>query len=49
MYGMHLRASRRCQGKRRGVNDDGEESKGNEKALSGDGEALKDGGSIKGQ
>ena len=39
MYGMHLRARRRRQGKRRGVNDDGEALKGD---GSGDGEALKD-------
>ena len=49
MYGMHLRLRRRRQGKRRGVNDDGETSKGDEKALSGDREVLKDEGSIKGQ
>ena len=46
---MHLRARRRCQGKRGGVNDDGEASKGDGKALSGDGVALKDDGSIEGQ
>ena len=47
MYGMHSRAARRRrQGKRRGENDDGEVLKGNEKALSGDGEKLKDDGSI---
>ena len=41
MYGMHLRARRRHQGKQRGINDDGEALKGDEKALSGDGEALR--------
>ena len=41
MYGMHLRARRRRQGKQRGVNDDGEVLKGDGKALSGDKEALK--------
>ena len=49
MYGMHLRARRRRQGKQRGVNDDGEALKGDGKALSGDGEALKDDRSIEGQ
>ena len=49
MYGMHLRARRRRQGKRRGVNDDGEALKGEVKDLSGDREALKDDGSIEGQ
>ena len=49
MYGMHLRAQRKRQGKRRDVNDDGEALKGDGKALSGDGEALKDDGSIEGQ
>ena len=46
---MHLRAKRRRQGKRRGVNDDEEVLKGEVKALSGDGEALKDDGSIEGR
>ena len=41
MNGMHLRARRRRQGKRRGVNDDGKALKGNGKALSGDREALR--------
>ena len=41
MYGMHLRARRRRQEKRRGINDDGEALKGDGKALSGDGEALR--------
>ena len=41
MYGMHLRAMRRRQGKRRGVNDDGEALMSNGKASSGDGEALR--------
>ena len=41
MYGMHLRARRRLQGKRRGVNEDGEALKGDGKALSGDGKALR--------
>ena len=41
MYGMHLMARRRCQGKRRGVNDDGKVLKGDGKALSGDREALR--------
>ena len=41
MYGMHLRASRRRQGKWKGINDDGEALKSNGKALSGDGEALR--------
>ena len=41
MYGMHLRERRIRQGKRRGVNDDGEALKGDGKALSGDGEVLK--------
>ena len=49
MYGMHLRARRRCQGKRRGVNDDGDASKGDGKASSCAGEAVKDDGSIEGQ
>ena len=44
--GMHLRASRRCQGIRRGKNDDGEVLKGDGRALGGDGEALKDDRSI---
>ena len=48
MYCMHLRARRRRQVKLRGMNDDGE-SKGDGKALSGNGEALKDDGSIEGQ
>ena len=34
MYGIHLKARRRRQGKQRGVNDDGE-------ALKGDGNAFK--------
>ena len=41
MYGMHLRARRMHQGKRRGVYDDGEALKSYGKALSGDGEALR--------
>ena len=41
MYGIHLKARRRRQGKQRGVNDDGEALKGDGNALSGDGEALK--------
>ena len=41
MYGMHLRARRRRQGKRKGINDNGEALKSNGKALSGDGEALR--------
>ena len=41
MYGMHLRARRRRQGKRTGINDDAEVLKGGGKALSGDGEALR--------
>ena len=44
MYDMHLRARRRHQGKRRGVNDDEEALKGEVKVLSGDGEELKDDG-----
>ena len=40
MYGVHLRARRRRQGKRRGVNYGGEAIKGDGKALSGDREAL---------
>ena len=46
MYGIHLRVRRRRQGKRRGVNDDGEALKGDGKAINGDGEALKDDESI---
>ena len=41
MYGMHLRARRRSQGERRGVNDDGKALKGDRKALSCNGEALR--------
>ena len=41
MYGMHSMAGRRRQGKRKGINDDGEALKSNKKALSGDGEALR--------
>ena len=41
MYGMHLRAGGRHQGKRRGINDDGEALKGDGKACSGEGEALR--------
>ena len=41
MYGMHLRARRRRQGKQGGVNDDGKALKGDGKVLSGDGEALR--------
>ena len=41
MYGMHLKARRRRQGKRKGINDDGEALKSNGKACSGDGEALR--------
>ena len=40
MYGMHLRARRRRQGKRR-VNDDGKALKGDGKDLIVDGEALR--------
>ena len=49
MNGMHLSARRRRQGKRRGVNDDGEALKGDGKALSGDGEVLNDDGNIERQ
>ena len=49
MYGMYLRARRRRQGERRGVNDDGEALKGDGKALSGYREALKADRSIEGQ
>ena len=49
MYFMHLRARRRRQGKRRGVNDDGGALRGHGKALSGDGEAVNDDRSIEGQ
>ena len=41
MYDKHLRSRRRRQGKRRSVNDDGEALKGDEKASSGDGEAIR--------
>ena len=41
MYGMHFRARRRHQGKRRGVNDDGKALKGDGKTLSIDREALR--------
>ena len=41
MYCMHLRARRRCQGKLRGLNDDGKVLKGEGKALSHDREALR--------
>ena len=38
---MHLRARRKRQRKREGINDDGEAVKSNEKALSGDVEELR--------
>ena len=38
MYGMHSRVRRRHQGKRKGVNKNGEAVKSDEKASSGDGE-----------
>ena len=46
---MHLRARKRRQGKQRQVNDVGEALKGDEKALTGDREALKNGRGIEGQ
>ena len=48
MYGMHLRARRRRQGKRRGVNDDGKALKGDGKDLIVDGEALRMTGGMEG-
>ena len=41
MYVIHSGVRKMHQERRKGVNDDGEVLKGNEKALSGDGEALR--------
>ena len=48
IYGMHLRARRKRQGKRRSVND-GEALKDNGKTLSSEREALKEDGNFEGQ